>query len=97
MLWRQYVYRRGQDLHNTWDQLYARRRIRLLYISGRGFDLRAQRVMNAFVENMRESRHVVSEAKHLLVSFTGYELSQELRDHTEENAKVLSETFADLC
>jgi hypothetical protein len=52
--------------------------------------------MNAFVENMRESRHVVSEAKHLLVSFTGYELSQELRDHTEENAKVLSETFADL-
>jgi hypothetical protein len=96
MLWRHYVYKSGQDLHNTWDQLYAHRQSRLLYISGRGFDLRAQRVMNAFVENIRESRHTISEAKHLLVSFSGYELSQELKDHTEENARVLTETFADL-
>jgi hypothetical protein len=94
MLWRQYVFRRGQEVYSTWDRLFERRPIRLLFISGRGFDLRAQRVMNAFIENVRESRHDIREAKLLLVGFSGYQLSQELRDQTEENAKALESSFA---
>lgn len=96
MLWRQYVFRRGQEVFSTWDRLFEHRPIRLLFISGRGFDLRAQVVMNAFIENVRESRHHIEEAKLLLVGFTGYQLSQELKDRTEENAKVLAESFAEI-
>lgn len=96
MLWRQYVFRRGREVHSTWDQLFENRPIRLLFIAGRGFDLRAQKVLNALVENIRESRHQIVEAKLLLVSFTGYELSEELRQETEENAKALEATFAEI-
>lgn len=94
MLWRQYVFRRGQEVYNTWNRLFERRPIRLLFISGRGFDLRAQQVMNAFMENVRESRQNVQDAKLLLVGFTGYQLSPELNQQTEENAKALEECFA---
>jgi hypothetical protein len=93
MLWRHYVFRRGPELHGTWDRLFRRRSTRLLFISGRGFDLRARRVMEAFVENIQESRHSIAEAKLLLVGFSGYALSEELRQQTEANAAQLSETF----
>src|SRR5580698_4479334 len=96
MLWRQYVFRRGQEVYNTWDRLFERRPIRLLFISGRGFDLRAQSVMKAFTENVRESRHDIQEAKLVLVGFSGYQLSQELKDQTEENAKALEASFAEI-
>lgn len=96
MLWRQYVFRRGQEVYNTWDRLFERRPIRLLFISGRGFDLRAQQVMNAFVENARGSRQNFQDAKLLLVGFTGYQLSPELNQQTEENAKALGECFAEI-
>lgn len=96
MLWRQYVFRRGREVHNTWDQLFSKRPIRLLFIAGRGFDLRAQKVLRALVDNIRESRHEIHEAKLLLVSFTGYELSDELRQRTEENAAALAATFSEI-
>jgi hypothetical protein len=93
MLWRHYVFRRGPELNDTWDRLFRRRASRILFISGRGFDLRARRVMEAFVENVQESRHKIEEAKLLLVGFSGYALSEELRQQTEDNAAALSETF----
>ncbi len=96
MLWRQYVFRRGRGVHSTWDQLFEGRGIRLLFIAGRGFDLRAQKVLNALIENIRESRHQIVEAKLLLVSFSGYELSDELQKQTEDNAKALQAAFAEI-
>jgi len=53
MLWQHYVFRRGLDVHTMWDQLFEKRPIRLLFITGRGFDVRARVVMRAFVENVR--------------------------------------------
>ena len=96
MLWQHYVFRRGQDVHPTWDLLFDRRPIRLLYIAGSGFDVRAQAVMKAFVENLRESRHVVEEAHLLLIGFTGYQLSEELQKQTAENALALTQIFQEL-
>lgn len=96
MLWQHYVFRRGQEVHPTWDLLFARRPMKLLYIAGSGFDVRARMVMKTFVDNLRESRHVVEEANLLLIGFTGYQLSDELRDQTQENATALAEIFKSL-
>jgi hypothetical protein len=93
MLWQHYVFRRGQEIHPTWDLLFEHRPTRLLYIAGLGFDVRAQAVMRAFVENLREARPVIEQANLLLVGFTGYELSNELREQTDENGRVLAELF----
>jgi len=49
MLWQHYVLRRGQEVHPTWDLLFRSRALKLLYIAGSGFDLRAQTVMKEFV------------------------------------------------
>ncbi len=94
MLWKHYVFRRGPDVHTTWDLLFERRPMRLLYIAGDGFDVRAQTVMKAFVENLRESRPRVEKATLLKVGLTGYELPEELRAQTEENGRALAEVFA---
>jgi hypothetical protein len=75
-----------------WDRLFEDRPIRLLYIAGRGFDLRAQTVMNEFVRNRKSRGHRIEKAELLLVSFSSYELSDELKDLTKENAHAL-ETF----
>jgi hypothetical protein len=94
MLWKHYVFRRGQQLHAMWDLLFQSRPMKLLYITGRGFDVRAKTVMNAFVENLRESRHRVESAKLVLVGFSGYQMSEELIELTEENARIITETFS---
>jgi hypothetical protein len=96
MLWQHYVFRRGLDVHTMWDQLFEKRPIRLLFITGRGFDVRARLVMKAFVENVRESGHKIDEAKLLLVGFSGYHLSPELNEQTEQNAAELKEMFNSL-
>lgn len=93
MLWRQYVLRRGREVHDTWDALFDGRTVRLLYIAGRGFDIRARAVMNALVENLRDSARTVEKAELLLIGFTGYMLDEELRDQTEKNAAALEEKF----
>jgi hypothetical protein len=93
MLWQYYVFRRGQEIHSTWDLLFAKRPIRLLYIAGSGFDVRTQKVLRALADNLREARPAIQQAKLLLVAFTGYQLSEELRNQTDENAKVLTEIF----
>lgn len=95
-LWQHYVFERGQGLYNTWDLLFESRPIRLLYIAGRGFDVRAQYVMQAFADNIRQSRPFVEKAELLLVGFSRYEMSDDLKDETERNANALENIFEDL-
>ena len=93
MLWKHYVYRRGDGVHNMWDRLFEDRPIRLLYIAGRGFDLRAQAVMKEFQQNRKSRGHHIEKAELLLVGFSGYELSEDLKRQTEENAQALETLF----
>ena len=39
MLWDHYVFRRGDGVHELWDDLLKDRPVQLLYIAGRGFDV----------------------------------------------------------
>lgn len=96
MLWKHYVFRRGRRVHDLWESLFENRTARILYIAGRGFDVRAQTVLKAFVDNLRQSRRRVSSATLLLIDFAGYELSEDLRSETEENGKQLTAMFAEL-
>lgn len=70
--------------------------MRLLYVAGNGFDVRAQTVMKEFVENLRESRPRIAKATLLLVGLTGYELPEELRAQTEENGRALAGIFKEI-
>jgi hypothetical protein len=96
MLWQRYVYRRGVEVESLWDLLFEGRPIRLLYITGRGFDTRAQSVMSRLVSNIELSGVTVDKAELLLVGFSGYHLSDELREQTEQNAGALESTFSRL-
>lgn len=96
MLWNHYVFRRGNAVHELWDQLHKRRSLRLLYVAGRGFDLRAQAVMRQYVNALQASGIHVESAQLVLVAFSGYALDQEVLDLTEENAQALTAIFAPL-
>lgn len=96
MLWNHYVFRRGNSVHELWDRLHQRRSLRLLYIAGRGFDIRAQAVMRQYVNNLQASGCHVESAQLVLVAFSDYALEQEVLDLTEENAKALEDMFAPL-
>lgn len=101
MLWQRYVFKRGTELQDVWDRMYSERQarkepVRLLYITGRGFDTRAQLVMSQYTDALRESGCEVESAELLLVGFSGYELSSELKAHTTENAERLVQMFSAL-
>jgi hypothetical protein len=93
MLWKHYVFRRGAQVPAMWDRLFADRHVRLLYIAGRSFDVRAQAPMDAFIENVRTSGHIIDKADLLLVTLTGYQLSDDLVTQTERNAARLEAAF----
>lgn len=98
MIWENYVFRRGIEAEQLWDEMFADRRqaekpVRLLYVAGRGFDLRANVVAERFVDRLRASRCPIESATLLLVGFTGYNLSQELLQQTEDNASDLEQVF----
>ncbi|MCC8432556.1 hypothetical protein LJ725_26600 [Reyranella aquatilis] len=76
-----------------WDDLFANRPVRLLYITGRGFDLRAQSVLRELVRSVEYSQPKIDKATLLLVEFSAYHISEELRSLTEENGKALAEIF----
>lgn len=96
MLWDHYVFRRGRDVHELWDRVFDARPIRLLYIAGRGFDVRAQNVMREFVASILATGRQVQKAQLLLVGFSGYTLDDDIRQLTEENASTLESIFAPL-
>jgi len=96
MLWDHYVFRRGNGVHELWDDLLKDRPVKLLYIAGRGFDLRAQSVMRDFVAGQRGAARQTVSAKMMLLGFHGYELDPEIEALTQENAKALETEFAPL-
>ena len=99
MLWDQYVFRRGIEVEELWDQIFQERiklsrPMRLLYVGGRGFDLRANAVLRKFVERIVASGCEVEKAEQLLIGFSGYQLSDELHQQTKKNVEELTEVFA---
>lgn len=96
MLWDHYVFRRGNGVHALWEQIHNNRPLGILYIAGRGFDVRAQAVMREYVTTLKSHEFVVDQAKLLLIESTGYELDQDIIDITEENAVELASIFAPL-
>ena len=96
MLWDHYVFRCGSGVHDLWDDLLKDRPVKLLYIAGRGFDVRAQAVMREFVAGQRGPGRRTLEAKLLLVGFSGYELDDAIVQLTEENAAALQSLFSPL-
>lgn len=98
-LWNRYVFCRGAETQDMWDQMFQQRRVegravRLLYVGGRGFDVRAQAVMDRFVGSLSGAGCTIAKAELLLVGFSGYLLSDELQRQTEENAAALESRFA---
>jgi len=96
MLWKHYVYRRGDAVHDLWDGLFHNRPINFLYIAGRGFDIRVKAVLSQFLDNIRLSGHTIEKAELLLVGFDRYELSEDLAELTESNAKDLESLFQEV-
>lgn len=96
MLWQHYVFRRGAEVGDMWDSQFDRRQSRLLYIAGRGFDIREQTVMKAFVDSCKNATNPIESAELLLVGFQGYQLSDEMNKQTLENATALEESFSGL-
>jgi len=95
-LWEQYVFRRGSDANELWEQLFQDRPIRLLYIAGSGFDLRAQAVMRECINSIKSSGGTIEDAKLILVSFSNYRLDDALKTLTEQNDRELAEMFSDI-
>ena len=90
MIWDNYVFRRGADVEELWDQMFAERRqlerpVRLLYVTGRGFDVRATSVLARFVDRLKDSGCRIEKAHLLFVGFSGYQLSKELHAQTRKN------------
>lgn len=96
MLWDHYVFRRGDGVHELWDDLLKDRPVKLLYIAGRGFDVRAQSVMREFVTGQQGAGRNTVSAKLLLLGFQGYELDDDIETLTQENAAALQAVFAPL-
>src|SRR5688572_5374105 len=96
MLWDQYVFRRGYDANELWDRLFEKRPMRLLYVAGAGFDVRAQVVMRECVKSIKDSGAIVEQARLVLIDFASYELDESLQELTRQNAEALSAMFSSI-
>lgn len=94
MLWDRYVFRCGNDIHELWDDLFSDRPLRLLYIAGRGFDVRAQSVMSELAENLRTPGRKIDKADLIFIEFSDYELEGDIKELTEQNAAALENIFS---
>jgi hypothetical protein len=96
MLWQHYIFRRGTAVSDMWDRFFSDRPLRLLYIGGRGFDPRARTTITKFVRGIVSSGTKAEVAELLLVGLARYELDEDLKAATEENATALRDIFASL-
>lgn len=94
MLWQHYVFRRGTAVSDMWDRFFHDRPLNLLYIGGRGFDPRAQTMISQFVRSVTSTGAIVQAAELLLVGLARYELDDDLKAATEENAVAMRATFS---
>jgi hypothetical protein len=81
-------------VHELWDDLLKDRPVKLLYIAGRGFDVRAQSVMRDFVAGQQGAGRQTVSARLLLLGFHGYELDDDVEALTQENAAALEALFS---
>ena len=95
MLWENYVLAVGNQAHELWDSMYADREASILFISGIGFDTRGCLVLEAFLDNLKNSSSNVREAKLLLVDFSGYELEEALSTLTNSNEERMRNAFSE--
>src|SRR6185312_16125830 len=96
MLWQHYVFRRGTAVSDMWDRFFRDRSLNLLYIGGRGFDPRAQTIITKFGRSIVSCGAKVEAADLLLVGLARYELDNDLKAATENNATVLRDRFSAL-
>jgi hypothetical protein len=96
MLWQHYVFRRGGEVYPTWEMMFDRRKVRVLYIAGCGFDIRTQSVMREFVRSLKDSSSTIEKANLLLIGFKGYRLDEDLHEQTRNNCERLKQLFVDL-
>lgn len=96
MLWKHYLLRRGDEVHDFWDQFFKERPVNLLYIAGRGFDVRVMTVLEQFLQNITSAGRTIDKAELLLVGFKGYELDEELKTQTQKNADNMTELFSSI-
>jgi hypothetical protein len=94
VLWNHYAFGRGAKVQDLWDGLYRNRTVRLLYVAGRGFDVRAQSALRQFVRVARAADARFEQADLLLIGLSGYQLSEELHQQTEENARAFESDFS---
>lgn len=87
---------RGDEVHDFWDRMFdpEKREVRLLYITGKGFDPRSETPIREIVSSLYERK--VGAAKLLLVDFNSYELDRALIEATEENTKAIKSVFSSL-
>jgi hypothetical protein len=98
MIWDNYVYRRGIEVEELWDQMLSDRKrdgkpVRLLYVTGRGFDVRASAVLGRFVDRLVSAECSIEKAELLLVGFSGYQMSTELHVQTSKNEAEMRASF----
>jgi hypothetical protein len=74
--------------------MFDRRKARVLYIAGCGFDIRTQTVVRDFVRSLQESSADVEHAELLLIEFRGYRLDDALKEQTSNNGTALKEIFS---
>ncbi|WP_022719655.1 hypothetical protein [Rhodopseudomonas sp. B29] len=101
MIWDNYVFRRGVAVEELWDQLFIDRKrsgkpLKLLYVTGRGFDVRANAVLSKFVNRLVASGCSIKSAELLLVGFSGYNLSKDLHVQTSKNEAELRAAFDEI-
>lgn len=96
MLWDNYVFRRGPAVRSLWDAMYSGREIRLLYITGIGFDPRATTVLREYSRALQASGANVDDGCLLKISLSGYELDTDLIQVTQENEELLDDLFKPL-
>lgn len=96
MLWEQYVFRRGPDASELWESMFESRPVRLLYIGGCGFDVRAQVVMRECIGSILEAGATVENATLALINFSNYNLDEELERLTKQNGQQLTDIFSQI-
>jgi hypothetical protein len=93
LLWKNYVFREGQGVQELWDEVFTDRKVELLYITGRGFDRRANVVLDDFVSTCVAAAVQFSSAELIRVGFPDYRLNNALLMETEVNAADLGASF----
>lgn len=96
MLWRHYTFRQGVAVHQLWDEMLIGRPVNLLYISARGFDRRADVVLDNFVAHCLSSQVRFDAACLSLIGFPDYQLEEDLIEETRTNSDAMQVSFSRL-